>query len=316
MATNLSTWRTQTLTHTLSGDVGSTLVSLNRGVTTDVTVANHITIDDLFALNDIPPQYERREAPPPVSAATQQEIADFYNYHYAPGLDRLLETDWYSRSGLEQLRQDARTQDFVAQCIDHFQSRTDDAHSTNVNKSLDARLVWQLATLCRGASSTDHDLIARVDTLENLLTGQYLEPSKVPSPPPLPPQPSSREPPPPNYNAKYNERAFWHHLGRFASVHDPSSSSPSSSSATEHALASMRTVLNSLENRDVLYSIAIVRVLGGSRPDTTAASLPPEDAEALRVARRFVEEEDGRGTTQVVQRVCSMALRGWALLMR
>ena len=34
----------------------------------------------------------------------------------------------------------------------------------------------------------------------------------------------------------------------------------------------------------------------------------------LRVARRFVESEaNGKGTSQVVQRVCGMVVRGWTV---
>lgn len=33
----------------------------------------------------------------------------------------------------------------------------------------------------------------------------------------------------------------------------------------------------------------------------------------LKVAHHFVESEDQRGTNQVYQRICGMALRGWAL---
>ena len=274
-------------------------------------IVKHITMDDLFALKDVSPPFEKREAPLPVSAATRQEIGDFYTFHYAPGLDRLFETEWYSRFGLEHLFQDAHLQDFVAQCIDRFKSRTDDAHSTNAIKSLEARLVWQLALTCR--SSSDRELANRVDTLENLLTGHFLDPSRVPSPPP-PPQAQRDQPP-----EKYNEQAFWHHLGRFVSIRDDRADVGAMRDVS-NALAAMRGILSMLENRDILYSVAVTRHVGGRMPEfhphrhlVASTNDPNDDMNKLKVAQQFIEIEDQKGTTQVIQRICSMALRSLAL---
>jgi len=40
---------------------------------------------------------------------------------------------------------------------------------------------------------------------------------------------------------------------------------------------------------------------------------PNDEVNKLMIAQRFVGSEDHAGTTQVMQRVCSMALRSWAL---
>ncbi|KAK5120986.1 hypothetical protein LTR85_005770 [Meristemomyces frigidus] len=266
-----------------------------------------LTMDDLFALNDVPPQYHKREAPPPISSATQQEIADFYMFHFAPGLDRVLETNFYTTHGLDYLQANPSLQDFVSQCVEQFKGRTDDANSTNRIRSLEARLVWQLAIMPRATTSFP-DLTARIDTLENLLTGQFLDPSRIPSSPP----PGTEQP-------KYNEQTFWHHLGRFVSIRDDHPD-PSATRQINDALGAMRGILSMLENRDVLYSMAVARHVGGRMPDfhpqrhlVASTNDANDDVNKLKVAHQFVESEDQRGTSQPIQRVCGMSLRSWAL---
>jgi len=74
-----------------------------------------------------------------------------------------------------------------------------------------------------------------------------------------------------------------------------------------------------LENRDVLYSVAIARHYGGRteeyRPDEAlvASSQDPEDPiNKLVVAFRFLAAEEGAGTTQIVQAFCGMCRRSWS----
>ncbi|KAI7361886.1 hypothetical protein KC336_g21766 [Hortaea werneckii] len=83
----------------------------------------------------------------------------------------------------------------------------------------------------------------------------------------------------------------------------------------------MRGILGMLESRDVLYSIAIGRHVGGrmpdfhpARPSIATTNDPADEVNKLKVAHAFVEAEAQKGTTQVIQRVCGMALRGWSLL--
>ncbi|KAK0783262.1 hypothetical protein LTR75_014175 [Friedmanniomyces endolithicus] len=272
-----------------------------------------LMIDDLFSLDDVPPRYDKREVPPPLSPAVQQEITDFYNYHYAPGLDALFETTWYTTHGLAQLHTNPELQDFVAQCTHQFKASTDNPLLANQIRSLEARLVWHLAALPR-LSPPVPDLLARLDILENLLTGHFLDPARIPAPPT---QNMDDE--------QYNQHLFWHHLALFTAARDDQRHDPSSSAAHHHhgidaSLAEMRRILQMLENRDVLYSIAVGRHFGGrmpgfhpSRQIMTSTPDGSDEVGKLRVAVRFVQQEDGKGTTQVVQRVCGMALRAWGL---
>jgi len=265
-------------------------------------------MDDLFSLNEVPPQYQKREAPPSLTEAQQTEITDFYLYHFAPGLDRLLETDWYSRHGLSYLHGHTQLSDYVLQCAERFKSRTDEPHDIDQIRSLEARLVWLLAVMPRSSSSASLELVGRIDVLENLVTGQFLDPSRVPSPP----QPGTEQP-------RYNELAFWHNLGRFTAVRDDR---PDHSTATgiRDSLGAMRGILAMLENRDVLYSIAVARHIGGRMPQfhpnrhlVASSNDPNDELNKLKIAHQFVESEDQKGTTQVIQRICGMSMRSWAL---
>lgn len=284
-------------------------------------------MDELFALNDIPPRFNSREAPAPVSSAIQHEIDTFFKYHYAIGLDRIFETDWYSQRGLVHLQRDAQLLDFVAQCAVQFTQRED--ADANPIVSLEARLVWQLAIMPRTAAlqangagiSNDpalQEVLPRIDVVENLLTGQFLDVSRVPPPPQQQhPEPGQE---PTAANQKYNERAFWHSLGRFVTLRDDT---PSVQKEVDDTLNALRAILNMLENRDVLYSVAIGRHIGGRMPDfhperhLVASNNDQNDpVTKLSIAHSFVESEDQRGTTQVIQRICSMAMRGWILQKR
>lgn len=266
-----------------------------------------------------------REAPPPVSQASATEIESFYKFHYASGLDRLFETTWYTERGLNYVKNDALLHDFVAQCAEQFKSRSQaDSSDGKPLRSLEARLVWQLAAMPRFAASTAngsgadpavYELLPRIDAMENLLTGQYLDPSRIPSPPQQPPPSESRDSQ--QANQKYNELFFWHHLARFVAVRDDN---PAALKDVSDALLTLRNVLNMLENRDVLYSMAITRHIGGRMPDfhpqrhlVTSTNDPNDDVNKLKVAQQFVEDEDQRGTTHVIQRMCSMAIRSWML---
>lgn len=273
-------------------------------------------MDDLFALSGVPPQFDRRERPMSLSEDQQREIADFYMFHYAPGLDRMLETDWYTKHGLGYLKATPAIHDFTLQCTEQFRSRADEPHIDSQLRSLEARLVWQLASLPRANLTANPDLCTRVDTLEHLLTGQFLDATRVP----ISPKPGIDA-------QKYNEQLFWHTLGRFVSAHDDrppgatADNNPDALKSITDSLAAMRGILGMLESRDVLYSIAIGRHVGGrmadfhpARPLIATTNDPADEVNKLKVAQAFVEAEGQKGTTQVIQRVCGMALRGWVLL--
>ena len=274
---------------------------------------------ELFALNDLQPQWQKREAPPPDFPFP--EIEQFYRFHYAQGLDKLFETTWYIVHGWAHLQHDSALLDFVGQCSERMKSSN--SADNDATASLEARLVWQLAIMPRSALSSNQaygaisdpllsDLLPRIDTVENILTGQFLPLVQIPSPPSLEHQSDAR---------KHNEMHFWHQLGRIASIHDDTPD-PAATRDINDALAAMRGVLGLMENRDVLYSLAIVRFIGGRvegyEPLTPLQRTGNVEAEVdkLETARAFVAVEGGKGMTQVIQRVCGMAMRGAGLMRR
>lgn len=263
-------------------------------------------MDQLFSLNDIPPRFLLREVPPPNMSVPQQDVENLYRLHYAAGLDKFFETTWYSSRGPAHLRQDTLLLDFVAQCEEQF--RNPDADQMQGLPSLEARLVWQLAIMPRSTSNYDPlavDLLPRIDIIENLLTGHHLPYDRVPPAPTHAQQADA---------VKYNEVYFWHQLGSLTSYRDDGEE-PLTIQAINDALDTMRSILGVMENRDVLYSIAILRYIGGRmdgfdpRQQLPASDDSNDNMTKLEVARRHVEFEDQKGTTQVIQRICGMAMR-------
>lgn len=259
-----------------------------------------------------------------MSSTTQEQIGGFFKFNYAQGLDRLFETTWYSSRGPAYLNYHPVLQDYITQVIEQMSAKDD--VDTNAIMSLEARLVWQLAILPRHAATYVNndpagdpplaELLPRVDTLECLMTGQFLDPNKV-SPPPQAQTPSTPARDPSTANQKYNEQNFWHHLSKFVSFQDDH---PSGVQGVNESLGVLRNILAMLENRDVLYSIAVARHIGGRLPSfdpqrhlSASTNDAADDVNKLKVAHQFVENEEQRGTSQVIQRVCSMSIRSWKL---
>ncbi|KAK5168029.1 uncharacterized protein LTR77_006596 [Saxophila tyrrhenica] len=301
------------------GEPPSTMNNFNSALQPERRV-RRVSIDHLFSINDVPPRFHPREAPPVNSEALQHEAEDFYRLHFAPGLDKLFETNWYSERGPHHLQQDRPLLDYTMQVVERMRPRPEDFTAIQQLQSLEARLVWQLAAMPRSplrheANGATNDplasqVIARIDTLENLLTGQFLPPSRIPQAPSQDHQQDHR---------KYNEQHFWHLLGRFTSARDDTAD-PHAAREVNESLAAMRASLGMLENRDVLYSIAVARHVGGRlqdfhppRPVIAQTDDPNDEVKKLQVAQSFISQEDQKGTTQVIQRVCSMAMRSWVL---
>ncbi len=278
----------------------------------------------MFSLNDVPPRYHPRDEPPANSNALQQEADELYRFHFAPGLDKLFETTWYSERGAHYLQQDRPLLDFTIQVAERLKQRADDQPAIEALQSLEARLVWLLAAMPRPAAASHKangaandaltsEILSRVDTMESLLTGQFLPHSRISQPPSPEHQQDHR---------KYNQQHFWHLLGRFTAARDDTSD-PGAARELNDAMTAMRGTLQMLENRDVLYSIAIARHIGGrlvewNPPQILAPQTedPNDPVKKVEVAQRFLGQEDQKGTTQVIQRVCSMAMRSWVLQRR
>ena len=254
------------------------------------------------------------------------EIKLLYLKDYAPGLDKFLETSWYSTYGLILLLRSTETCGMFTNLIKQFRTiSSNDYNGMRRIASMEARLVWNLAGLPRlsaipataatdgsTASETTNDQLStvkrRLKTLEALLTNNVLDLDHVPE------LAENTSVPPSNFY----EIEFWRNLGLFAAT---SESISGSTEKTENALNSMRNVLGQLENRDVLYSIAVARYYGlrvAEFPNGLQQAFSADDSDRytkLYIAKHFIEQEAiGKGTTQVIQRFCGLAVRSWSAI--
>jgi hypothetical protein len=264
-----------------------------------------------------------------LSSEVNNELEDFYNFKYAHALDKLFETSWYTTVGFATLTADHKLHEFAVQCMEEMRAKPGPYGQTapvTAQASLEARLVWSLAAMPRvhhlhntnstSSNSLTRELLPRLDTVEHLLTGRYLDVARVPPPAASVVEMSAEQ------DLKSAQQAFWYHLGRFTSLRDDQGDVQTLEDVSRE-LANMRVILNMLENRDVLYSIAVARHIGGRMPDWSPqtphlplSNDPNDDVNKLHVAHGFVQTEDQRGSSQVIQRICSMSLRSWSLQQR
>lgn len=161
--------------------------------------------------------------------------------------------------------------------------------------------------------------IPRIEIVTHIILGTFMEPERVPPVPANMPDPKTQ----PDAYAFYFQDLFWHHLASFTTIRDDSSQSPSSGQDIANQLGGMRNILSMLENRDVLYSMAITRHFGGRMEHYESDKLLVGRSQELEdpinklvVAMGFLRDEEMQGTTQVVQRFCGMAKRGFQLQRR
>lgn len=156
-----------------------------------------------------------------------------------------------------------------------------------------------------------HDASKRLDIIEHLVSGQFLTSEPLTNPE------SAQNGTVFDEQLKFREREFWRLMNKFLTIRDDEACSAKD---IDDTLAGCRSLLDRRENRDVIYSIAIARHLGqrtAEFPDNLQqpTSNDEQDARArLYVAKKFIEDEaTGKGTNQVIQRICGMAVRSWTL---
>jgi hypothetical protein len=116
------------------------------------TLVVKLTIDELFDLNDIPPQLPIRGVPDLRSSEVNKQLEDFYNFKYAHALDKLFETSWYTTLGFATLTADHKLHEFAVQCMEEMRAKPASYGQTApmpTLASLEARLVWSLAAMPR-----------------------------------------------------------------------------------------------------------------------------------------------------------------------
>jgi white-opaque regulator 2 len=276
-------------------------------------------IEDLFAISNIPVP-----SIPSGIAIDQEQVRNVFTQDYAPGLDKLLETDWYSTAGLECLLANNEICQMFSYLLERFRAVSGtDYEAIKYIPSLEAKVTWNLLCLPRTASTTASNGVKsessqgsqsgpelklrevqdRLTVFESLITGFALESNPLLS---LTYHAEATTTPAPTQ--KQIEIDFWKHLGNYVSIKD-------NAKEIDTALSHMRQILHQQENRDVIYSIAIVRHLGKKLPEfhpqQAYSNSEQDDQTKLVIAKKFLEDEANNGMTQVISRLAGMAVVSW-----
>jgi hypothetical protein len=234
------------------------------------------------------------------------EIQHYYRNDLAPGLDRLLETDYFTTSGVGKLLATRSLLSEIAELLRHF-TRVGGPNMAQEEyrcRATEARAVWHILMLCRpdvdanSTITTVTDLTTphgRLDVLEALLTNRQISQQNIKS---------------------QNADLFWVELAKFLTnrVDDPATAVD-----TDHSLHQCRTRLSGRENRDVIYSLMVTRHHAWKVSGFPHSMHPESGGESSHVnkvyiAHKFIADEAGyRGTNHPIQRICDMAMRSWAI---
>lgn len=290
-------------------------------------------MDELLALRGVSPP-STASIPKPIPPSTYDEIKSVYSNAYGPALDRFFETSWFQFRGLNHLLNDTHLCEQFATLIQRFAIEPTHAQyfaATAATHSLEATVIWGMMALSRQVAKTPNptngqvnylevndgvqDAAKRFEIFEHLILGQYFD-AKSES------DPKEEKDPARNGTVfdeqqRSRERDFWRLIHTFLTIHDEEGSA---SREIDDTLSQLRNLLDSKENRDVLYSIVIARHLGPRVPEFPHNLPKPPDNEEqeekskLFLAKNFIEgQAGGKGTNQVIQRVCGMGIRSWTM---
>jgi hypothetical protein len=283
--------------------------------------AKRIKMDDLLAYGgSFPPPLPANSSNPLSSPEMLDEIKHLYHSIYSPGLENFLETKWFSVKGVGRLLGDNRLLEQFAILLNQFgKTQANDEPGMVYAAGVEARVVWALAGMVRAAGvdsangvkteslipANDDAVEAghRLTVFENLVTGTTATHN-----------PLTNAVPGSGDHHRLRELDFWYHLARFTTLRDDEASSAKD---IDDTMSILRNLLDGRENRDVLYSIAVVRSLSPRVAEYSEHERPlhldeTDQRSKLAVAKRFVKDEaDGAGTTNVIRRLCELAVRSW-----
>lgn len=262
-----------------------------------------------------------RSAPPKLRSFPDQtkldEIRGLYDEIYAPGLESFFENKWFTEEASNRLV----TQNSVLESVAGFLNVVGKADQNNQtamaeSASLEFRTVWDFVCLALTndtkvnppsvlvADNDPSEARNRVTVFDALLSGTIMREN-----------PLVRPPPTGDYH-RVRELDFWYHLGEFCRVeplgHPPH---PDILCQRDQILSRVRSLLDGRENRDVLYSIAIMRAFSSDYAADFESTLPQHLDEGdpksrLAVARKFIQDEAKvtGGTTNIVRRFSDLAV--------
>lgn len=302
------------------------------------------SIEQLLDVGNRPPP-PLSETSEPLSEAQLSKVRDIYHAVYGAGLDKFFETTWFIQRAWVHIAAEPSLIAKLALLESRFNVRAESDPEANLaNQSLEGHILWEIMKLCRhvalSASSSDpkpssessaadakqgvQNAARRIQIFEALITNQQLDyADSLPSPS----RQESASPRTAQLPLQLEERKmkFWHHLSKFTTQRVESRSAPTDP-ATAHAaeqvsvadveacLNDIRQYLDAFENRDIMYSVAIVRHYW--RPGAERVPAPTSNDEADRgtkvaVARNFLLHESHSGTFQVAKVVARWVLRSW-----
>jgi len=243
------------------------------------------------------------------------EVVEVYTQIYTVGLINFFESGWWMFPDAKDnaLRRDKHTVSLFASFLTAAAAQGSALDApTNV---LEARLVWQLICLSLSLPKQDNakrttlpppndgiEARNRVRVAEALISGEYIEVN------PLSPCVSD------NNSGREREFEFWFNLAEYIRFKEQ----PQYREAKELVLGNMRRLLDGRENRDILYSVAILREHGPKYEPGYEKQLPDhldesEDRFKLAVASRFLRQQakPDVGLTNVGRRLCEIAIMAY-----
>ncbi|OTB01676.1 hypothetical protein M426DRAFT_63580, partial [Hypoxylon sp. CI-4A] len=248
------------------------------------------------------------------------EVRDLYEQVYAPGLEKFFEMEWYTRpQGVGSLMSNTMINEVLAGFLQSM-AKTDanDVTGMQYSANLEFRVVWDLTTLVYASeykvnvgellppADDGSEARNRVAVFEALLSGDHVEQN------PLHPPPAAAD----LRLHRNREFRFWYFLAEFLRVKDQPGLDMTQQ--RDYFLGQMRELLDGRENRDVLYSLAVIRALAPKFPSDFESTLPAHLDESdpknkLAVARKFIQDESQvtGGTTNVVRRFSELAVRAF-----
>ncbi|KAL2176994.1 uncharacterized protein P884DRAFT_243757 [Thermothelomyces heterothallicus CBS 202.75] len=289
--------------------------------------AKKMKVDELIALGGVPPLLST--APP--SPEMLSEITKLYSEIYSPGLIQFFETRWYdftknratTTNSTTIIHNNPALVSLFASFIQTISKvKTTERADMMPSELLESSVVWSLARLPLATTLTQRpqysdsvpaeddpwEARGRLQVFETLLIGETLTANPL-------------SPPPPGGNLhplRRNELEFWYQLAKYL-LQAHSSGSPVDTSIREQCLGAMRDLLDGRENRDVLYSIAVLREYTAHWDAFSIEQNVPSHLEEsnprskLAVATRFIRDESSTagGTTNVVRRFAELAYRAF-----
>ncbi|KAF3766730.1 hypothetical protein M406DRAFT_254593 [Cryphonectria parasitica EP155] len=267
-------------------------------------------VDDLVAMSGAAPP-ETNLMPTPQSV---EELTRIYYEIYAPGLCHFFESRWFNfktegHNPVSILLHNRPLISLLGSFLVSLHTVNADPVHTAFCSHIETRVVWALTKLAYttqlGANTPRDDPLPddnasearnRVCVVETLLEGEDLTTN------PLLPPPRNADP------QRRKEYDFWYSLAESLRLPDR---------ADRHQLLQrMRMLLDGRENRDLLYSLAIIRHLAPEYETGWEDRVPDhlnekDPLNQLHVAIQFVKAESSPtgGTTNVVRHFAHLAIK-------